>query len=202
MGALARRTPAVARARQQTEAALLRAADALLAEGTPFADLSIETIARRAGVSRPTFYAYFADKRALALRLGQDLEAAIGESVADWLQSSRGDLRITLDATLGVFIEHRGTLSALVEAATYDDEVAAFWRALHERFAHAARGRLLRDNPDLDAAVADARAFALVWATERCLTEHLFAPRVQGTALMDTLELLWTAALERPDVTR
>lgn len=196
MTPLARRTAANAESRRRTETALLEATRQLLAAGTPFADLSVEALARQAGVSRPTFYAYFEDKRALALRLGEILEEAIGEAVAAWLADGNGELRPTLDATLGVFVSHRSTIGALVEAATYDQEVAAYWRALHERFAEAARGRLRRGLPDLPDDLAAARAFALVWATERCFTEHLFAPQVEEEALMQTLELLWAAALK------
>lgn len=194
-----RRALAIAAARKRTEASLLSAVSELLAEGTSFADIAIEAITQRAGVSRPTFYAYFADKRALVLRLGEELEAAIGDAVAAWLAGPSGDrdLRTTLEATFAVFAVHRATLGALVEAATYDQEVAIFWRGLHERFAEAARERLRDELPDLPETAARARSFALVWATERCFTEHLFAPRVDEEALMEALELLWSAGLGR-----
>ncbi len=181
---------------RRTEEALLAATVALLVEGTPFVSLSVLSIARRAGVTRTTFYAYFHDKSALALRLGEVVEDEIAAAAADWLRASRGELRTTLVTTFAVFVRHRAAIGALVDAAAQDRQVAMFWRTLHERFADAARARLTSDVPGLPPELAEARAFALVWATERCFTEHLFAPRVDETALVDTLELLWAAALQ------
>lgn len=190
-------TPMTTRVRR-TERSLLEATEALLAEGTPFADLSVLSIARRAGVTRTTFYAYFDDKSALALRLGDTIETAVGDAVADWLRESRGDLRATLASTLEVFFEHRATIGALIDAAAHDPAVAAFWRSLNERFAQAARVRLGADQPHLPPMTVEARAFVLVWSTERCMTEHVLAPQVDRTALLDALVLLWSAALGRP----
>jgi AcrR family transcriptional regulator len=192
---LARRTRSATEARERGEAALLAAAEALVDEGTPFGDLAIEAIAARAGYSRATFYAYFSDKRALALALGERVGADLEREATGWLRDGRGELRATLSGVAAVFARHRGAVTALVEGATYDEEVAAFWRELHERFLVRARERVLRGNPGLDDAHADARAFALVWSTERCLTEQLAAPRVDEGALIDALELFWRAAI-------
>ena len=51
--------------RRNNEGALTRATLELLDEGLPFAGIGIEQIVSRAGLSRPTFYSYFDDKRAL-----------------------------------------------------------------------------------------------------------------------------------------
>src|ERR1700745_1294616 len=48
---------------------MLDATLALLAEGAPYAELTVQRIAARAGVSRPTFYAHFGDRRELLLEL-------------------------------------------------------------------------------------------------------------------------------------
>src|SRR6266852_8161224 len=50
-------------ATRQQEQRLLEATEALLAEGDPYADLRIEQITSRAGVSRTAFYQAFADER-------------------------------------------------------------------------------------------------------------------------------------------
>jgi AcrR family transcriptional regulator len=192
---LARRTQHADDARLRGEAALLDAAEALVAEGTPLGDLGIETIASRAGYSRATFYAYFPDKRALVLKLGERMVHDLEQAADGWLREGRGQLRDTLEAVLAVFERHRGGVAAIVESATYDNEVAAFWRDLHERFLITARDRIRKAQPRPTPAQAEARAFVLVWSTERCLTEHLAAPRVREGALLDALELQWTAAL-------
>jgi AcrR family transcriptional regulator len=176
--------------------ALLDAAIDLLEEGTPFGDISVEAIARRAGFSRATFYAYFRDKRALLFALAEHGEQELYARTAAWLEAGVGDLRETIAAVLDVLREQRAVFGALVEAATYDEEVARLWRDLHARFAEVARDRILREQPHVDAAAADARAFTLVWMTERVLYEHVVEPRVPEEALLDAVARLAAAALE------
>jgi AcrR family transcriptional regulator len=184
--------------RRTTEQALLTAAVELLGEGIPYADIGIEQIVRRAGFSRPTFYAYFRDKRELVLRLGAALQTDVGVAADPWLEREEGDVRTTLAAVLDVFVAHRGTLSALVEAATYDSEVNAFWHAFHDRFKTTAAARITRAFGDLPRSHVEARAFTLIWMTERTLTEYLAGSEVDGDALLDELARIWDAALARP----
>ena len=68
MAALTRRTEAQSAKRAAVEAAVLGAAERLLA-GAPFAELSVDRIAKEAGISRTAFYFYFRDKRELLMRL-------------------------------------------------------------------------------------------------------------------------------------
>jgi len=191
---LTRRTAYAAEQRRRGEAALLAAAEELVAAGTPFSDLSVDTISKHAGFSRATFYAYFTDKRALAIALGERLGAALQDATSEFLEGDSADLRQTLEGALAIFSAHAGTVRTLVEASAYDAEVATFWRALHERFGAQARDRITAARPDLDAATVAARAFVLIWTVERCLTEHLAAPQVEEAALFDALELVWRAA--------
>lgn len=193
--ALTRRTPESEEGRLRTEQAILDAAVTLLGGPTPFSDISISDIASTAGFSRPTFYAYFSDKRALLLRLGDRLVDEVYAHASAWLEQGTNNLRPTLAAVMGVFQEHRPTLLALSEAATYDPEVAHFWRGFHDTFRIRALDRIRREQPGLPTQNAEALAFVLVWMTERCLTEHLTAPRVNEDALLDSLELMWTAAI-------
>jgi AcrR family transcriptional regulator len=176
--------------------ALLDAATELLEEGAPFGDISIEAIARRAGFSRATFYAYFRDKRDLLVQLAERGEQELYIRTAAWLEAGVGDLRETVAAVLDVLRTHRAVFGALVEAATYDEEVARLWRDLHARFAEVARDRILRELPAVGVPAAEARAFALVWMTERVLYEHLVEPRVDEDELLDAVAALAAAALE------
>ena len=77
MALLSRRDPNSAADRRDRRAALqaelMSATVELLRDGNSYADLSIETIAARAGVSRTTFYDYFGDKRELLLAFGDAL---------------------------------------------------------------------------------------------------------------------------------
>jgi TetR/AcrR family transcriptional regulator, ethionamide resistance regulator len=175
--------------------ALLDAATELLEEGAPFGDLSVEAIARRAGFSRATFYAHFRDKRALLFQLAERIEHELYAQTAAWLEAGVGDLRETIAAVLEVLRRRRAVFGALVEAATYDEEVARLWRDLHARFAEVARDRILRDQPGVGVEAAEARAFALVWMTERVLFEHVVEPRVDEEALLEAVAQLAEAGL-------
>ena len=194
---LARRTPTADAARERTEALLLEATMELLGEGATFGDLPIDQITSRAGYSRATFYAYFRDKRALVLRLAELFERDVHTVTGEWFDGRSEDVPGTLRALLDVFASHRATVKALVESAGADEAVGGFWRAFHERFRVIIAARILRGHPTLQAGDADARAFALVWMTERSFSEHLAAPVVDDRALIDALTLLWTAGLER-----
>jgi hypothetical protein len=82
-------------------------------------------------------------------------------------------------------------VGAVVEAATYDAEVAVFWREFHDWFTVNTVQRATSSDPDLRSEDAEALAYSLVWMTERSFTEYLSAPRVSDVALLKALERLW-----------
>ena len=181
-------------ARKINAQALLDATVALLEDGTPYAEVGIEQIVRRAGFSRPTFYAYFEDKRALILHLGKALEEDMVAVAQPWLSFANVPLRDTLAGVLAVYTRHRGVVAALTEAASYDADVNAFWQTFINRFRPGAERRIAAGHPDLSPADVAARAYALVWMTERSMTEHLARPVVDDTALIEQITWLWQAA--------
>jgi len=167
--------------RAAVQGAVLTATEALLAEGASYADLNIERIATRAGISRTAFYFYFRDKRELLMRLTEDVNELLYQQADSWL-SGAGDpepeRREALTNIAALYAEHGVLLRAIVEVSTYDDEVAQFWRAMLGRFVDASRRRM-----ELEQAAgrgvaeyAQATAFALCWMTERTMYQHL----VQG----------------------
>ncbi|MDO9409275.1 TetR/AcrR family transcriptional regulator [Patulibacter sp.] len=188
---LSRRSSGPDDQRGRTRAKILDATVGLLGEGRAFAELSVGELSSRAGVSRPTFYAYFQDKRDLVLALGSGFEADARRAASPWLRTDTDDIGATLTGVLAAFAAHRATVGALVEAATYDAEVAAFWRAFHDWFIVNATERARRADPGLAAEDAEALAYGLVWMTERSFTEHLGAPRVSDDALLRAVERLW-----------
>src|SRR5919197_6048759 len=76
--------------RAAVQAAVLGATEALLAEGASYADLNIERIATRAGISRTAFYFYFRDKRELLMRLTEDVNELLFAQADIWF-SGTGD---------------------------------------------------------------------------------------------------------------
>ncbi len=193
MATLSRRAR-TADTRRATEAELLKATVSLLEEGTAYADISIEQIVRRAGFSRPTFYSYFDDKRDLVLKLGEAFQEDLSAAAEPWLNFADVPLRDTLAGVLAAFTRHRASVGAVAEAATYDAEVGAFWQGFFDRFRPGAERRVIAGNPDLPADDVAARAYALVYMTERAFIEHVARPTVDETALVDQVTWLWQAA--------
>lgn len=195
---LSRRSTLPEQQRSQTREAILTATRELLTDARAFAELSVGEISTAAGVSRPTFYAYYQDKRELILALGAEFEHDARIAAAPWLHNQTDDLGTTLQDVLAAFIAHRATVGAVVEAATYDTDVAVFWRGFHEWFVLNATQRARHADPHLDHEHAEALAYSLVWMTERCFTEHLSAPRVNEVALLSALERLWRTVVPAP----
>jgi AcrR family transcriptional regulator len=165
--------------RRAVEADVLQATEALLCEGASYANLSVERITTRAGISRTAFYFYFADKRELLMRLASNVADQLYREADTWWSGS-GDGPAQLAEALGtiaaVYRAHGPLVCAIVEVSTYDAEVGVFWRGLVGRFVSASAARIDaeqaagRADPGLDPAAA---AFALVWMTERSFHQML-----------------------------
>ena len=176
---------------------MLAATEELLAEGASYADLNIERIATRAGISRTAFYFYFRDKRELLTRLTADVADLLYQQAEIWF-SGDGDpedeFREALTNIAALYDEHGVLLRAIVEVSTYDDEVAVFWRAMLGRFVDASRERIAAEQAAGRSSGIDpgATAFALCWMAERVLYQEL----VQGAPiprenLVDALVRIW-----------
>jgi AcrR family transcriptional regulator len=188
-------TPTAKRAAVQT--AVLRATEELLTEGASYADLNIERIATRAGISRTAFYFYFRDKRELLMRLTEDVNELLFQQADIWFSGAgepEPEMREALTNIAALYGEHGVLLRAIIEVSTYDDEVAAFWLGLLERFVGATRRRieLEQDAGRAAAEHAQATAFALCWMTERAMYQQLVQGDPIPTAdLVDALVGIW-----------
>ena len=180
--------------RAAIEASVLRATEELLGEGASFAELNIERIATRAGLSRTAFYFYFRDKRELLVRLTGDVNAQLMEAAGTWW-SGDADLRDALERIADLYREHGALLRVVVEVATYDEEVAVFWRGLVGRFVDATRERLVAEG--VPAPSAHAKAFALVWMVERSFYEVTVQDEpVARRDLVDAIAEIFTRAID------
>ena len=186
----------VAGVRARGEAAFLRAAEELVAGGARYADVSVAELAKRAGFSRASFYAYFPDKLALAIAVGERFQSALEADVAGWLEGDDpSTLREVVRRAVATFEAHRGAVLLLAEAAAYDADISAFFRAMHERIEARVRDRLARDDATADADRAAAQAFALVWGTQAAIVQNLIDGRFETERLVDALAVLWDAGL-------
>jgi AcrR family transcriptional regulator len=184
MALLSRRDPGRADDRRERRAALqdrlMEATVELLGEGKSYADLSIETIAARAGVSRTTFYDYFGDKRELLLAFVDSLlEDALQES-DEWRPGpSHEETRDELRKIVGGFVrvQRHPVAIAIVEATFYDPSVREAWIATQER--HISRTvRLLEwerkcGRMQERTSTVEARARVLFWAWQQTILQEL-----------------------------
>ncbi|UJA19907.1 TetR/AcrR family transcriptional regulator [Thermoleophilia bacterium SCSIO 60948] len=173
MSATAREKKAESERRLEAERVLLAAAHELLAEGESLNELSVERIAKRAGRPRTAFYLYFADKTELLMRMTETVAAELYHEAEAWWSGEGGasDMREALKRILRTYRSYDALLRTIVEVSTYDRRVGDFWREIIARFIAPTRDRFVSEGAD--PASAEAKAFALVWMTERSCYEHV-----------------------------
>src|ERR1700758_5154057 len=97
------------------EAAILATAERLL-EQQGFSDISVDDLARGAGISRPTFYFYFASKDAVLLtlldRVVQQVESTIDELRDSFPADPAQGWRLAIGTFFDAFGSHRWVASA------------------------------------------------------------------------------------------
>ena len=201
MATLTRRSEARTARREAVESGVLEATEALLREGSSFAELRVEEIAGRAGISRPAFYFYFRDKRELLMRLTEDVAELLYAQAEAWWSGGgdgRRELPDALVRVIALYGEHAPLLRAVVEASAYDEVVAGFWRALLGRFVSATRERIEREQASgrIGSLPAEQTAFALCWMTERaCYQQIVRGGDLEEPAFLEALVRVWVGTL-------
>jgi len=169
-------------------------------EQTPFKDLTVDEIARAAGLSRTAFYFYYRDKYDVLMAVADDVaDALYGEAERWWHGKGEPEalIRAALEGAAVVYELHASLLRAVTEVSTYDEELAQFWRSLVQRFidATAEHLRLEREAGAIQEVDPTAAAESLVWMTERCLYIYVLQERRPAGEVIDSLTKLWVAAL-------
>lgn len=192
--------------REQVQADVLRALEELLTEGDSYADLNVERIARRAGISRTAFYFYFRDKRELLERLTVTVADELYAAADVWWSGTgmrEEALRRSIADVSALFAQHGPLLRAIVEVGTYERDVAEHWRGLIGRFVDATERRIVAEQAAGNAPPfpAGPTAFALVWGVERALyQQHAQGEVFDPTALVEAVSAMWLRAIYgRPD---
>jgi AcrR family transcriptional regulator len=192
--------PARRRSRLEVEAAVRDAMLGLLAEGIPFKDLTVDELARAAGLSRTAFYFYFPGKSQVLM--GAAAEAA-EESYAEADRWWHGEgppeelVRVALEGIVGVYVRHAAVFRTAVEVTYYDPEFHAFYKALLDRFVTATAEHLRREREagrlrELDTASV---ARALVWMVERCNTVLISDEGRDPDQIVEALTTVWLHTL-------
>jgi TetR/AcrR family transcriptional regulator, ethionamide resistance regulator len=119
---------------------LLAATEELLEEGAAYADVSIEQITTRAGVSRTVFYGCFRDKRDLLMRAAREMTDPLVTRAEEFVdrqvdadEALEQIARETLAVALRSAREHAPLFRAVTEASTYDKAVAEYLRGVMNR---------------------------------------------------------------------
>jgi AcrR family transcriptional regulator len=185
--------------REQIQAAVT-AATLELAEESAFKDLTVDQIARAAGLSRTAFYFYFRSKHDL-LRAAMEEVSDEAFTEADRWWHGEGEpqslIRAAIEGVVDVYQRHVNLMRVGQEVAMYDPEMAALWQELMGRFIEAtaehlraeqAAGRLRPLEPG-------AAAESLVWMMERCNYVYLGLGRRSRTEMVETLTAIWFHAL-------
>ncbi|HEY2203074.1 MAG TPA: TetR/AcrR family transcriptional regulator [Pseudonocardia sp.] len=117
------------------ELAILTTAERLLAE-RPLNEISIDDLARGAGISRPTFYFYFRSKDAVLLSL-LDRVVAEADRASDEIAHGTGPMRdpagqwrAVIAAFYRTFSSRRHVAIAAAQLAASNSEVREMWSAV------------------------------------------------------------------------
>lgn len=166
----------------------------LVQNGASYADLSVEAIITAGGISRSTFYVYFADKGDLLVAMAQDV---IGDLVAtgpSWwelpVDAGKADLHAALRVPIDSYRKHSTILGLVAETAAYDPRVREQQRVLIDSVV-ASLARYIADaqsagsaDPQLD---SQRTSQWMIWMLERGLYQ------LAGSADADEAERLLAA---------
>lgn len=127
---------------------LLVAAERMLADGEPYAAISVERMSRQAQLTRTTFYVYFEDKADLLHTWLDTIDAEIEAAAAGWWELDAGvdraALRDALGRILSTYRSHAHLMTAVYEAALFDRALDIGLREVVRRTADGLAGHIRR----------------------------------------------------------
>jgi TetR/AcrR family transcriptional regulator, ethionamide resistance regulator len=172
-----------------------------LAEKGSFRDLTIDEIARSAGVSRPAFYTHFSDKEELLLVAVGEVSEQLYEMADRWWHGvgpPAQRVRQAIEGVVSVYAGEARLLRIAAEVATYDDDVRALWLDIAERFIEATAAHIRSEQEvGLIPRTLDPRSTAevLFWMAERCCYMYLGRGERTPKQVVQGLMPVWVAAL-------
>ena len=188
----------------EREQAILATAERLL-EQRAFGEISIDDLARGAGISRPTFYFYFPSKDAVLLtlldRVIEEADAAAGDVLDRLAEDPRARWRELIDRFHRTFGAHRAVLACAQVRGT-NAEVRRLWATVMERWVQAIETAIAAERrrsaapaglPARDLAIALNSMNERVWYA----TFAGDGPSVAERDVVDVLLDVWLAAIYR-----
>jgi AcrR family transcriptional regulator len=187
------------RSRAEVQLAVREALVELLRESS-FKDITVDELARTAGISRTAFYFYYRDKNEVLMAAAEETAAEVYAEADRWWHGEGPPaelVRLALEGIADVYLQHADILRAAVEATTYDEEFKDFYTALIQRFVTATADHLRRELAagTLRQLDPDAVAEALVWMAERCNHALLVLEGRPPHEVVAPLTTIWVHAL-------
>ena len=172
------RSPRQDRAREK-KARVVEAAYRLF-EIHPYDAVTMRMIAREAGVSLGTPYAYFRDKKdifkAVLVRYGADLNDAVNSQMEHWLNPDTDFEQAVYTLILGLMDlvkSHRNLQKETIKLSLSDDEIRDFFSAGELASAGSLIGRFLEEHGEAQALSDREAAVFLVHKTMDQIVEYL-----------------------------
>ncbi|SIR54344.1 TetR/AcrR family transcriptional regulator [Micromonospora avicenniae] len=193
------------RSGDQRELAILATAERLMTE-RPFAEISIDDLARGAGISRPAFYFYFPSKDAVLLtlldRVTAEADAAAGDTLDRMADDPRSRWRDLIGRFHDTFRAHKAVVLACAQARGANAEVRELWAAVLERWVRCTQTAIeaeRRRGAAPDGLPARDLAIALNSMNERVMHATLAGdgPAVAEPDVVDVLLDVWLSTIYR-----
>ncbi|MDD4867187.1 MAG: TetR/AcrR family transcriptional regulator [Mycobacterium sp.] len=187
----------------ERELAILATAERLLADRS-LAEISVDDLAKGAGISRPTFYFYFSSKEAVLLTLLDRVINEADSALATLTGEPDGDRDRMWRTGINVFFETFGSHKAVTRAGqaarNTSAEIRELWSSFVQKWitytaavieAERDRGAAPRNLP------APELATALNLMNERILFASFTAeqPSVPEARVLDTLVHIWVSSI-------
>lgn len=185
------------------ELAILRTAEHLL-ERHPLADISVDDLAKGAGISRPTFYFYFPSKDAVLLTLLDQVFNEADTALQNLIDNPPTGREAMWRTGINVFFEtfgaHKGVTRAGQTARAANAEVQQLWSTFMQTWISHTAGVIDSERahgaaPDTPSACELATALNLL--NERALVATFAGeqPSVPESHVLDTLVHIWVNSI-------
>jgi TetR/AcrR family transcriptional regulator, ethionamide resistance regulator len=192
--------------RARVTARLLETLQSMLADNESFTEISVEALMDMAGMSRRTFYVYFADKGGLIRGVAAQVMDMMIDSSPSWADipatppPTQEDVQRMLTAMATAYNPHRSLMRTIAEAATHDEEVAHIYRSrlrgvaeqLHRHIVEGQRGGTV--DPSIDGPIAAEWLTALM---SRTFAELPTSDDLRESHLAAATAILWRTLYHR-----
>jgi AcrR family transcriptional regulator len=187
----------------ERESAIRETLERLL-DDQQFHEVSIDDLARGAGISRSSFYFYFESKEAVLLSLLDEfVSQAIAASDAARAmidQDPQRFLRDVLAAYVTILGGHRGVMVAASQAAAANSDLRKLWNGMRERWVQMAEEAIMaeRRRSSLSGALSPRELAIALLAMNESVMYQVFAreqPAIEEERVIDVLTDIWINAV-------